>query len=98
MKTYQPKAKDIARKWHFIDAEGKILGRMATRIASLLIGKHKPEYSKHMDMGDYVVVINAKKIVLTGKKPKQKVYQRHSGYPGGFKEVKFAKMIEEQKL
>ena len=96
MKTYQPKAKDIKREWHTIDGEGKVLGRMATQITKYLMGKHKPEYSKHMDMGDYVVVTNAKKIVLTGKKTKQKVYQGHSGYPGGFKEVDFSKMLAEQ--
>lgn len=95
MKTYQPKHKDIERKWHLIDAKGQILGRMATKITHLLMGKHKIKYSRHMDMGDCVVVINAKKIELTGRKKKQKVYRGHSGYPGGFKEIKFAKMIDE---
>ena len=96
MKTYQPKHKDIKRDWHLIDAEGQILGRMATQIAKFLMGKHKPNYATHMDMGDYVVVINAEKIVLTGRKKKQKVYRRHSGYPGGFKEISFEKMISER--
>lgn len=96
MKTYQPKKKDIKRNWHMVDAKGKILGRMATEITKLLMGKHKVSYANHMDMGDYVVVINASKVKLTGRKPKQKVYRKHSGYPGGFKEIKFAKMALEQ--
>ncbi len=95
MKTYQPKHKDIKRNWHMIDAEDEVLGRMSTKLATLLMGKHKPTYSDHMDMGDYVVVINAQKVKVTGKKRKQKVYQKHSGYPGGFKEVSFEKMITE---
>lgn len=95
MRTYQPKHKNIKRDWHLVDANGEILGRMATRIAKLLMGKHKPEYANHVDMGDYVVVINAEKVRLTGRKAKQKVYRRHSGYPGGFKEISFEKMIAE---
>lgn len=95
MKTYQPKHKDIKRNWHIFDAEDEILGRMSTKLAILLMGKHKPTYSDHMDMGDYIVVINAQKVKVTGKKRKQKVYQKHSGYPGGFKEVSFEKMITE---
>lgn len=83
MKTYQPKHKDIKRNWHMIDAKDEVLGRMSTGIATLLMGKHKPTYSDHMDMGDYVVVLNAQKVKVTGKKRKQKVYQKHSGYPGG---------------
>jgi len=94
MKTYQPKHKDIERSWHLMDASGAVLGRMATRITTYLTGKHKPTYSRHMDMGDDVVVINAKEGDLTGRKKKQKVYQKHSGYPGGFKEIKFSQMIE----
>lgn len=96
MKTYQPKHKDIKREWHLINAEGQILGRIATQMAKLLVGKHKPNYATHMDMGDYVVVINAEKVDLTGRKKKQKVYRRHSGYPGGFKEISFEKMISER--
>jgi large subunit ribosomal protein L13 len=96
MKTYQPKHKDIERNWHLVDAKGAILGRMATKIVGLLMGKHKPTYSNHMDMGDYVVVVNAGKVEVTGRKRKQKVYQKHSGYPGGFKEISFEKMITEQ--
>ena len=79
-----------------MDVKGKILGRSASKIATLLIGKHKPTYSAHMDSGDYVVVINAKHVELTGKKKSQKVYYSHSGYPGGFKEIKYAQMISEQ--
>lgn len=95
MKTYQPKHKDISRNWHMIDAKDEVLGRMSTKITTLLMGKHKPTYSNHMDMGDYVVVVNAQKVKVTGKKREQKVYQNHSGYPGGFKEVSFEKMITE---
>jgi len=95
MKTYQPKKKEVKRNWHIIDAKGEVLGRMATKAASLLTGKTKTTYSAHMDMGDHVVVINAKDIKLTGKKSSQKVYRRHSGYPGGFKEVSFEKMKKE---
>ena len=96
MKTYQPKQSEVKREWHLIDISGKVLGRSASQIATLLIGKHKPTYSAHMDMGDFVVVINAKEVHLTGRKKTQKVYQGHSGYPGGFKEIKFAQMIDEQ--
>lgn len=85
-KTYQPKAKEVTRKWHLIDAEPEILGRLATRIAGLLMGKGKVSYSAHMDSGDYVVVVNAAKVQVTGNKEKGKVYYRHSGYPGGFRE------------
>lgn len=79
-----------------VDAKGEILGRMATKITRFLMGKHKAKYAFHMDMGDYVVVINAKEVELSGRKRKQKVYQKHSGYPGGFKEIKFEKLINEQ--
>jgi len=96
MKTYQPKHKDIYRNWHLIDAKNKVLGRMSTEIATKLTGKHKAQYSDHMDMGDYVVVINADKLVLTGRKSENKVYHKHSGYPGGYREIKFAKLFNEQ--
>ena len=94
-KTYQPKHKDIKRGWHLIDAQDAVLGRMATQVSKFLMGKHKPSYATHMDMGDYVVVTNAKKVALTGKKKSQKVYYRHSGYPGGFKEISFSNMMAE---
>ena len=95
VKTYQPKHKDIKRNWHLVDAKGEVLGRLSTRMATLLMGKHKPTYSQHMDMGDFVVVINAKNIILTGKKMKDKTYKKHSGYPGGFKEVSITKLMKE---
>jgi len=95
MKTYQPTSKEVTRQWHLIDAKGEVLGRLSTQIAKLLMGKHKANYSAHMDSGDYVVVVNCEKIVVTGKKAEQKVYRSHSGYPGGFKEVSYRKMSEE---
>jgi large subunit ribosomal protein L13 len=95
MKTYQPRQKDIKRSWHLIDAKDEILGRLASRISKLLTGKHKRDYSSHMDSGDYVVVVNAKDVQLTGKKARQKVYRSHSGFPGGFKEVSFKKMMSD---
>ncbi|MBN2463782.1 MAG: 50S ribosomal protein L13 [Dehalococcoidia bacterium] len=85
MKTYSTKAKDVERKWHVIDASGKTLGRLCTQIASLLLGKHKPTYVPYLDTGDYVIVLNAAKVRVTGNKTKQKAYYRHSGYPGGLK-------------
>ena len=94
-KTYQPKQKDIKRDWHLINADGQVLGRIATQISIYLMGKHKVSYSNHIDMGDFVVVVNAGKVRLTGAKLKQKVYQKHSGYPGGFKEVKIEKLMKE---
>ena len=83
LKTHSVKASEIERKWHLIDASDKVLGRLSTEIASLLLGKHKPTFSRHLDTGDYVVVINAEKIRFTGNKATQKLYYRHSGYPGG---------------
>ena len=94
MKTYSTKKADIERKWHVIDASGKTLGRLATRIAGLLIGKHKPIFSPHLDTGDFVVVINADKVHITGNKTKQKLYYRHSGYPGGLKSITLEKMMQ----
>jgi len=85
MKTYAAKPSEIERKWHLIDAEGKILGRLASEIAKILRGKHKPIYTPHLDCGDYVVVINAEKVKITGRKLDQKVYYRYSGYPGGLR-------------
>jgi large subunit ribosomal protein L13 len=95
MKTYIAKKEDIKRKWYIVDAEGKVLGRMATRIAAVLRGKHKPMFTPSVDTGDFVVVINAEKLIVTGRKKETKVYQSHSGYPGGFKEVKFTAMQEK---
>ena len=94
MKTYSTKASEIERQWHVIDASDKILGRLATQAARLLIGKHKPIFSRHLDMGDFVVVINADKIRVTGNKAKQKLYYRHSGYPGGLKSISLEKLMQ----
>lgn len=95
MKTYQPKAKDIERKWQLIDVGGKVLGRVSTEIAQLLIGKNKKEYANNFDMGDYVVVVNASNVEVTGRKKDQKIYYRHSGYPGNLKEIKYKKYLNE---
>jgi large subunit ribosomal protein L13 len=96
MKTYMPKPDSIERKWFVVDAKGKTLGRLASQVAAILKGKHKPIYSPHMDTGDFVIVVNASEVELTGKKKQQKVYRRHSGYPGGLKEVSFERMIKEK--
>ena len=96
MKTYHPTQKEVKRNWNLVDAKGEILGRLSSKIAQLLTGKGKPTYSPHMDSGDYVVVIDAEKIEVTGKKKTQKLYRSHSGYPGGFKEATFAKMSLEK--
>jgi len=95
MKTYSPKAKDIEREWWVIDAADKTLGKIATQAAKLLMGKHKPIYASHVDMGDYVVVINAARVKVTGKKPEQKIYYRHSGYPGGLKSKRFEELFDK---
>ena len=94
MKTYSAKAADIDRKWHIIDAADKTLGRMSAQIARLLMGKHKPMFTPSQDTGDYVVVVNAAKVRFTGNKAKQKLYYRHSGYPGGLKSVSLEKMMQ----
>lgn len=95
MKTYHPTAKEVKRAWHLLDAKGAVLGRLVTQIATLLQGKNKPTYSPHMDSGDYVVIINAEKVRVTGRKAKQKLYRSHSGYPGGFKEIVFEKLQQK---
>ena len=96
MKCYMAKPNEIERKWYVIDAEGKVLGRLASEIAKILSGKNKPIYTPHVDTGDYVIVINADKIVLTGKKLSQKSYKYHTGYPGGLKEISYERMIKEK--
>jgi len=93
-KTYVPKLGEIEREWWVVDAEGKNLGRLASRIAQLLRGKHKPIYSPHLDVGDFVIVTNASRIEVTGRKLDQKVYYRHSGYPGGLKAVTLREQLE----
>ena len=95
MKTYSAKASDIERKWFIVDADGKTLGRMATVIAEVLRGKLKPQFTPHADTGDFVVVVNAEKVHLSGRKPQQKTYQRYSGYPGGLKIEKFEDVIKK---
>ncbi len=95
MKTYSPKAGEIQEKWWVVDADGQILGRMASRVASVLRGKHRAEYAPHMDLGDHVIVINAKKISVTGRKAILKEYDRYSGYPGGRRVVKFGTIFSK---
>jgi large subunit ribosomal protein L13 len=95
MKTYVPKQDQIQREWWLVDASGKTLGRLATEVASRLRGKHKPIYTPFLDTGDHVVVVNAEKAVLTGRKLQSKLYRRYSGYPGGLKEVNAATMLEK---
>ena len=90
--TYMAKPQEIERKWYVIDAEGKTLGRLASEAASILRGKHKPVFTPHMDTGDYVIIINAEKVEVTGKKRKEKIYKRHTGYPGGLREITFEKL------
>jgi len=92
-KTFTPRAGDIERQWFVVDAEGKTLGRLASQIAHVLRGKHKPTYSPHMDLGDHIVVINAEKIRVTGRKADQKVYYRHTGYPGGLRTTTYEDML-----
>jgi large subunit ribosomal protein L13 len=94
MKTYLAKAEEVQRKWYLVDAEGKTLGRLATRVATILRGKHKPTYTPNVDCGDHVIIINAEKVVLTGKKAINKVHYTHSGYPGGLKAVKYGELLK----
>jgi large subunit ribosomal protein L13 len=90
MKTYSAKAEDIVRGWYLVNAQGKVLGRLATQIAARLRGKHKPEFTPHVDTGDFIVVVNAAKIRVTGRKAQRKTYYRHTTYPGGIRETRFA--------
>ena len=92
MKTSIPSMNELERQWFVLDASGKVLGRVASQAASILMGKHKPTYTPFLDTGDHVIVLNAAKIRLTGQKESQKIYRRHSGYPGGLREVKAAKV------
>lgn len=93
MKTYMAKPQEIESKWYIVDATGKTLGRLAADVATILMGKHKPVYTPHVDTGDHVIVLNAEKVVLTGKKREQKVMYRHSGYPGGLKVIKYSELM-----
>ncbi len=96
MKTFMPKAADITRKWYVVDAEGLALGRVASQVANILRGKNKPIYTPNVDTGDYVIVVNAAKLILTGKKLDQKIYYKHSGFVGGLKETKYRKLMAEK--
>lgn len=96
MKTYVPKKTEIKKNWYLVDAEGKILGRLASKIAQVLSGKNKPIYTPYLDTGDFVVVINAKKVKVTGNKEKKKIYYHYSGYPGGMKEIVYEKLLEKK--
>jgi large subunit ribosomal protein L13 len=93
MKTYSQKASEIQRDWYVVDASGQTLGRLATQIATLLRGKHKPTFTPNLDGGDFVVVVNADKVKVTGRKEDQKMYYRHSSYPGGFKAISYRQMM-----
>ncbi len=96
MKTFNVKKEDISRDWFVMDGQGKILGRLASEIARRLRGKHKPVYTPHLDTGDFIIVVNAGKIRLTGNKPADKMYYRHSGYPGGLKQISAGKLLAEK--
>lgn len=96
MKTYMAKANEIERKWFIIDAEGKVLGRLASEVASILRGKNKPIFTPHVDTGDHVIILNAEKVVLTGNKLEQKMHITHSQHPGGFKKVPYSRLMEEK--
>ncbi|NCF17523.1 MAG: 50S ribosomal protein L13 [Haliea sp.] len=95
MKTYSAKAGEVNRDWFVVDASDKTLGRLASEIAHRLRGKHKPEYTPHVDTGDYIVVINAEKVKVTGAKATDKMYHHHTGYPGGLKSISFEKLIDK---
>ena len=96
MKTFTAKPESVTRDWFVVDAAGKTLGRIATEIALRLRGKHKPEYTPHVDTGDYIIVVNADKVTVTGNKAKNKMYYSHSGFPGGIKEITFEKLLEKK--
>ncbi len=96
MKTFMPKAADITRQWYVVDAEGQVYGRLCSKVANILRGKNKPTYTPNVDTGDYVIVINADKVIMTGKKLDQKIYYHHSGFVGGMKETKYRKLLAEK--
>jgi len=96
MKTYQAKKEELDYQWYLVNAEGKILGRLASKLAHLLKGKNKPTYTPHLDTGDFIIVVNSEKVVLTGKKMKDKIYYRHTGYPGGIKEMSAEKLLAKK--
>lgn len=96
MKTYMAKPGEVDKNWVLVDAEGQVFGRLASKIANILNGKNKPEYTPHVDVGDHVIVINADKVVFTGKKLEQKFYYRHSGYPGGLKKTSYKELMDKR--
>jgi len=96
VKTYAPKPRDIERRWYVIDAQGAVLGRVASEVAKLLRGKHKPIFAPHADTGDHVIVVNARGVVVTGGKEDKKIYYRHSGYPGGLRAVNYSRLLAER--
>ncbi|CAN5692012.1 50S ribosomal protein L13 [soil metagenome] len=96
MKSYMARPQEVERKWHVIDAEDKTLGRLASEIARILRGKNKPQYTPHIDTGDFVVVVNADRVKVSGKKADQKLYRRHTGYPGGLREVSYEQMMDRK--
>ena len=96
MKSYMARPQEVERKWYVVDAEGKTLGRLATEVARLLRGKTKPQYTPHVDTGDFVIVVNADRVNVTGRKAEQKLYRRHTGYPGGLKEVTYEQMMDRK--
>ena len=96
MRTYSPKAGEVTRAWHVIDAQDVVLGRLATQVATLLRGKHKPTYAPHVDTGDFVVIVNAEKVALTGNKRDQAFVYRHSGYPGGLRKRSFGELLDSR--
>ena len=93
MSTFMAKASNVERQWYVIDAENQVMGRLASQIAAMLRGKHKPTFTPHVDTGDYIIVVNAEKLVLTGKKLDQKMYRHHTGYPGGLKETTYRRLM-----
>ena len=96
MNNYMAKGETVERKWYVVDAEGMVLGRLASQVAAILRGKNKPTFTPHVDTGDHVIILNADKVVLTGDKLNQKFYRRHSGYPGGLKETSYKVMMEQK--
>ncbi len=96
MKSYLPKRDEVQKDWYVVDVEGMVLGRAASQIASILRGKHKPEFTLNVDVGDFVIVVNADKIVLTGNKLEQKTYKYHTGYPGGLREIPYKKFLDKK--
>ena len=96
MKSFIAKPAEVERKWYVVDADGKTLGRLASEVASVLRGKNKPTFTPHVDCGDYVIVINAEKVVVTGKKRTNKIYKKHTGYPGGLREITFDKLQQKK--